>query len=56
MKLYKAIIWDADPNVPGKRVTVHASDLDEAKRKLEDEYGEGRVFNLHNEEDANSPR
>ena len=56
MKLYHAMIWEADPTVPGKRVTVYADDLQEAKRKLEAEYGEGRVFNLYNEEDANRIR
>ena len=51
MKTYKAIIWDGDPNKPGHRVSVLAEDLDDAKRRLEEKYGKGHVFNLHNEEE-----
>ncbi len=56
MKTYKAIIWDDDPDKPGRRVSVQAENLDEAKAKLEAEYGEGHVFDLHNEQDALQPR
>ncbi len=56
MKTYKAIIWDGDPNKPGHRVSVLAEDLDDAKRRLEEKYGKGHVFNLHNEEEAKRPR
>ena len=56
MKLYKAIVWDVDQNVPGQRVNVLANDLAEAKSKLEAQYGEGRIFDLHNEEEATRPR
>jgi hypothetical protein len=56
MKLYTAIIWQEDPDIPGERVTILANDLQEAKRKLEAEYGEGRVFNLYNEEEASRLR
>jgi hypothetical protein len=56
MKTYKAMIWDNDPPKPGRRVTVLAESLDDAKKQLEAKYGEGCVFNLHNEEDANRPR
>ena len=52
MKLFKAIIWSSDPGVPGCRVSVVAADLAEAKRQLEAEHGEGRVFDLHNEQEA----
>ena len=38
------------------RVTVDAKDLDDAKARLEAEYGVGRVYSLWNEEDANAPR
>ncbi len=55
-KLYHAIIWLPDPDVPGQRVTVIAKDLAEARVKLEVQYGKGNVYNLHNEEDANRPR
>jgi hypothetical protein len=56
MKIYEAMIWENDPQKPGQRVTVLAESLDEAKKQLEAKYGEGRVFNLHNEEDAARPR
>jgi hypothetical protein len=39
-----------------QRVTVLASDLVEANSKLEAEHGKGRVFDLHNEEEASRPR
>ena len=56
MKIYKAIIWDDDSDKPGRRVSVLAENLQDAKKRLEKEYGEGHVFNLHNEEDAVQPR
>jgi hypothetical protein len=33
-----------------------AENLEDAKRKLEAQYGEGHVFSLWNEEDAKKPR
>jgi hypothetical protein len=56
MKLYRAIIWIRGSDRPGQRVNVLAETLKEAKEKLEAEYGEGNVFDLHNEEDAARPR
>jgi hypothetical protein len=56
VKLYKAIIWTKDSDKPGERVTVLAESLNEAKKKLETDHGEGTVFELHNEEDAARPR
>jgi hypothetical protein len=56
VKLYKAMIWLRDPDRPGRRVSVLAKSLKEAREKLEAEYGEGTVFCLHNEEDAARPR
>jgi hypothetical protein len=55
-KLYRAMIWIRDSDRPGQRVSVFAKNLKEAKERLEAEYGEGNVFNLHNEEDAARPR
>jgi hypothetical protein len=52
---YKAMIW-ATPSSVGKPVTVIAENLDDARLKLEAEFGEGTVFNLHNELDASAPR
>jgi len=56
MKTYKAMIWDDDPEKPGRRVSVLAESLDDAKKKLEAKYGEDHVFDLRNEEDAARPR
>ena len=53
---YRAIIWTTDASTPGQRVTVVAKGLDEARKKLEGQYGNGTVFDLHNEEDASRPR
>jgi hypothetical protein len=55
-KRYKAIVWTDDANTPGKQVTVIAANLAQAKALLEAEHGQGNVFNLHNEEDAQAPR
>jgi len=49
---YRAIIWIRDSDRRGQRVSVLAENLKEAKEKLEAEYGEGNVLDLHNEEDA----
>lgn len=54
-KTYIAIIWKT-PTIVGKRVTIVAESLDDARLKLEVEFGEGTVFNLHNEIDASMPR
>ena len=56
MNTYSAIIWDDDPNKSGRRVSVVAENLQDAKERLQAEYGEGHVFNLHSEEDASRPR
>lgn len=56
MQLYHAIIWTKDETRPGQRVTVLATDVQDAKRRLEAEHGEGTVFNIRNEDDANRPR
>jgi hypothetical protein len=53
---YKAVIWASDPTVPGKQVSVWAKSLEEARERLESQYGKGNVFNLYNEEDAAKPR
>lgn len=52
---YKAVIWDTTSSV-GKRVTVIAESLDDARMKLEGEYGEGSVFDLHSDIAASTPR
>ena len=54
-RLYRAMIW-TNTEPAGERVTVLATSLAEAKQQLEDKYGEGTVFDLHNEDDANRSR
>jgi len=56
MKVFDAIIWDKEPDAVGQRVSVLASDIHEARRKLEIEYGEERIITLHNNDDANRIR
>lgn len=55
-KIYRAIIWVRGSDRPGQRVSVIARNLDDAKKRLEAEHGEGNVFDLHNEDDAAAPR
>ncbi len=56
VRVYRATIWTRDSTRPGLRVTVLAETLDEAKEKLEVDHGQGTVFDLHCEEDAEKPR
>ena len=56
VKLYRAMVWHQGSEDPGIRVSVQADSLAEAKRKLEEQYGGGNVFDLHTEEDAGRPR
>jgi hypothetical protein len=48
--------WIRDQDESGQRASVLAETLDEAKEKLEAQFGKGNVFDLHNEEDAAQPR
>jgi hypothetical protein len=52
--VYLAMIWKDD--LPGRRVSVNAESLSQAKEELEAQYGKGTVFYLRNEEDAAKPR
>ena len=54
--IYGAMIGFSDPTIAGRKVTVVASSLDDARAKLEAEHGNGNVFGLHNEADAARPR
>jgi len=56
MKRYEAIVWVQGSDDAGRRVSVEAEGLDQAKEELEVQYGEGNVFNLQSEEDASRPR
>jgi hypothetical protein len=49
------MVWQSASDT-GKRVEIEAVSLEEAREKLEAEYGRGTVFDLHNELDASKPR
>ena len=49
------MIWET-PSSIGKPLTVKAESLDDARRKLEEQFGNGTVFDLHSEIDASMPR
>lgn len=53
-KEYVGIIWIGDD--PGIRLRVFAPSSREARALVIEEYGEGHVITLRNEEDANRPR
>ena len=55
-RVYCAIIWVKDSEQAGKRVSVYALSLADARQQLEAEYGKGNVFDLHNPDDAEKPR
>jgi hypothetical protein len=55
-KLYRAIIFTGAAGDAGERVFVYAKNLAGAKDILEERYGVGTVFDLHNEEDADAAR
>jgi hypothetical protein len=40
----------------GTVIPTNRANLEDAKKRLEEEYGEGHVFNLHGEKDAVQPR
>jgi hypothetical protein len=56
MKQYDAIIWPEDPIQPGERITIIANSVDEARAKIEEQYGKGRVYTVKNKEEASRPR
>ena len=41
MKTYNAMIWEDNPEKPGRRLTLLAESLDDAKRQLEEKFGNG---------------
>ncbi|MCY1000857.1 hypothetical protein OWM54_27270 [Myxococcus sp. MISCRS1] len=56
LREYKAIIRIGGRPNPGFPVTMMATDLEDAYELLEKKHGAGTVFDLHNEEDANTIR
>lgn len=54
-RICEAVIWET-PSSAGKRVTVTAENLDDARLQLEEEFGKGTVFDLHSESHASMPR
>ncbi|MFE7508435.1 hypothetical protein [Promicromonospora sp. NPDC057488] len=53
-KEYVGIIWIGDD--PGIRLRVFAASGPEARAKVIEEYGEGHVITLRNNDDAKRPR
>ena len=51
---YCAMIWNEDNK--GIRVSIYADNVLTAKSLLEEEYGKGNIFNLHNPQEAENPR
>jgi hypothetical protein len=56
LREWKAMISEVGSDRWLARATVFANSPEEAREKLEAEYGEGTVFLLHNPEDAANPR
>jgi hypothetical protein len=56
LRPYKALISKPGSERIDARAEVMAESLEDARRKLEFEYGEGSVYSLWNEEDASQPR
>lgn len=54
MREYVGLIWIHDK--PGLRLRILARSLDEARSRVIEEYGEGHVISIWNEEDASSSR
>lgn len=54
LRPYVGFIWIGDE--PGRRLEIFARSGEEAWQKVLDEYGEGHVISLWNEEDAKKPR
>jgi hypothetical protein len=53
---FKALVWNEELSINGLRVSIMEHDIEEAMKVLEEEYGEGSIFNLHNDEDAEKIR
>jgi hypothetical protein len=53
-RTYVGLIWVADD--PAIRLSVQAHSLDEARALVVEQYGEGHVISIWNEEDASRPR
>ena len=56
IKEYRGIYWEDDSDDIAKRITINATSIEEAVRKLKEKYGENIKFSLYNEEDAQKPR
>jgi hypothetical protein len=55
-RLYQAIVWKQDRELPGERTTILANSLEDAARQLREQYGENIAFSLYSEEEANKAR
>ena len=55
-RVYLAVVSEIPMGGEGKHVATVAKNLEEAYQSLEERYGVGSVFTLHNEFDAQKPR
>ena len=53
---YRAIVWTSDPTLPGRRTTVWALSVADARRQLQEEFGDDICCVLQPDEEASQPR
>lgn len=53
---YHAIVWAKDETKPGARITIVASNGEEAVRILKEKFGDDIVFTMRDEESDNRVR
>jgi hypothetical protein len=56
VRRYEAVVWEKEPESVGKRTFIYATDLRDAKRRLEEVHGDDKIYSIWNEEDSNKPR
>jgi CRISPR/Cas system type I-B associated protein Csh2 (Cas7 group RAMP superfamily) len=56
MKLYEGVIWMKGSDELGQRVSVYATGPLEAKKKVQEQYGNDIIVSLKNKEDSERPR
>ncbi len=56
LREFRAIVWTADPSVPGKRLIVWAETVSEAAQQLKERFGKDAKTSVWNEEDAGKRR
>lgn len=56
LKLYEGVIWRKGTDEPGQRVSVYAAGPLEAKKKVQEQYGNDIIVSLESKEDSERPR